>query len=291
MVMLPEALTLILPEASMVMSLPAMVIVPSFFIVIEALPVVIVISSPASIDSFLPTFIVPPLPIAWPERGRRRRRGCRCCRVGWRRCRLAPTDVQASEVADLVALDGADGDVAGGAHGLLLRRTHGALLGHRHRVGAVGAHRHGLVGADRHGLVDADLRVRLLPTVMVSSWPTVSVRSLPMPIVSSWPTCSVLSFSTTMSWFFCACSQTCSAPFLSSKRSSFEPPPPLDELLLMPGLGGVGRQAVGRHRLGVVDPAGDERPVGVALQELDDHLLADPRDRGCRRSRCRPRPG
>ena len=36
MVMLPDALTLILPEASMVMSLPAIVIVPSFFIVIEA---------------------------------------------------------------------------------------------------------------------------------------------------------------------------------------------------------------------------------------------------------------
>ena len=67
MVMLPDALTLILPEASMVMSLPAIVIVPSFFMVIEALPVVIVIWSPASIASFLPTRQRVALADRWPS--------------------------------------------------------------------------------------------------------------------------------------------------------------------------------------------------------------------------------
>ena len=46
----------------------------------------------------------------------------------------------------------------------------------------------------------------------------------------------------------------------------------------MPRLRRVGRQVVGRHLLGVVDAAGDDRLVGVALQEVDDHLLADARD-------------
>src|SRR5262249_29962295 len=40
-------------------------------------------------------------------------------------------------------------------------------------------------------------------------------------------------------------------------------------------LGLVGRQAVGRHLLGVVHPAGDDGPVRVALEEIDDDLLAD----------------
>jgi len=42
----------------------------------------------------------------------------------------------------------------------------------------------------------------------------------------------------------------------------------------------VGGQAagvveMGRAVVGVVDAAGDEGPVGVAVEELDDHLLAD----------------
>ena len=43
-------------------------------------------------------------------------------------------------------------------------------------------------------------------------------------------------------------------------------------------LGLVVGQGVGGHVLGVVDAADDDRPVGVALLEGDDHLLADPRD-------------
>src|SRR4029450_13521731 len=39
----------------------------------------------------------------------------------------------------------------------------------------------------------------------------------------------------------------------------------------------VGGQGVGRHLFGVVDAAGDDRTVRVALEEVDDHLLADPR--------------
>src|SRR5690606_22296706 len=38
-----------------------------------------------------------------------------------------------------------------------------------------------------------------------------------------------------------------------------------------------GRQLVGRHVGPVVDPAGDDRAIRIALQELDDHLLADAR--------------
>src|SRR5690606_9180447 len=43
-------------------------------------------------------------------------------------------------------------------------------------------------------------------------------------------------------------------------------------------LGGIGGQVVGHGLLGVVDAAGDDRPVGVAFQKADDHLLADARD-------------
>ena len=42
-------------------------------------------------------------------------------------------------------------------------------------------------------------------------------------------------------------------------------------------LGHVGRQRVGRLVVGVVDAAGDDRPVGVAFQEIDDDFLADAR--------------
>ena len=40
----------------------------------------------------------------------------------------------------------------------------------------------------------------------------------------------------------------------------------------------VGGQVVGRHLLGVVDAADDDRLVGVAFEEVDDHFLADARD-------------
>src|SRR5207248_8648691 len=40
----------------------------------------------------------------------------------------------------------------------------------------------------------------------------------------------------------------------------------------------AGRQVVGRHHLGVVDAAGDDGLVRVALQEVHDDLLADARD-------------
>src|SRR5262249_38488358 len=39
------------------------------------------------------------------------------------------------------------------------------------------------------------------------------------------------------------------------------------------------RQGVRRHVVAVVDPPDDDRLVGVALQEVDDHLPADARDR------------
>ncbi len=40
----------------------------------------------------------------------------------------------------------------------------------------------------------------------------------------------------------------------------------------------VRRQRVGRHLLGVVDPAGDDRLVRIAFEKIDDHFLADARD-------------
>src|SRR5437016_1942773 len=43
-------------------------------------------------------------------------------------------------------------------------------------------------------------------------------------------------------------------------------------------LGLVGREFVGGHLLGVIDTAGDDRPVGVALQKIDDHFLANAGD-------------
>ncbi len=73
------------------------------------------------------------------------------------------------------------------------------------------------------------LSVRFTPIVIVSLFPTVSVRScltsvvssLSMVFLRSWPTQWVSSFSTSMSWFFSAWIQTCSEPFLSSKRMAF----------------------------------------------------------------------
>src|SRR5439155_4699125 len=50
-----EALQVILPEPSMVMSLPLMVMVPSFFMVILASPVVSVMESAAVMARALPT--------------------------------------------------------------------------------------------------------------------------------------------------------------------------------------------------------------------------------------------
>ena len=43
-------------------------------------------------------------------------------------------------------------------------------------------------------------------------------------------------------------------------------------------LRGVGGQFPGRHLFSVVDAAGDDRLVGVALEEIDHHFLADARD-------------
>src|SRR5262245_12637918 len=40
----------------------------------------------------------------------------------------------------------------------------------------------------------------------------------------------------------------------------------------------MGIEVVGRHLLAVVNPARDDRPVGIAFQELNDHLLPDARD-------------
>src|SRR4051812_6898668 len=51
----PDALTLILPLPSRVMSLPLMVMVPSFFIVMLASPVLSMMDSPAVMMSFLST--------------------------------------------------------------------------------------------------------------------------------------------------------------------------------------------------------------------------------------------
>ena len=93
-----------------------------------------------------------------------------------------------------------------------------------------------------------------------------------------------------MSWFFSAWMKTCSSPFLSSKRISLKlsGAPPFELRVLMPRLRLVRRQVVGRHLLGVVDAAGDDRLVGIALEEVDDDLLADARHRDRRPSSCRP---
>ena len=143
------------------------------------------------------------------------------------------------------------------------------------------------------------LSVRLTPIVIVSLLSTVSVRSCLTCVVSSWsivfvrswPTQCVSSFSTSMSWFFSACRKTCSEPFLSSKRISLQlaPAPPLARARLDARLRHVGRQIVGRHLLGVVDAAGDDRLVRIAFEEIDDHLLADARDRDHAPALARPR--
>ena len=63
--MFPPALALIFPDPSIVMSFPLIVIVPSFFIVILALPVVSVNESAAVIARVLPTSRVSLLPTLW----------------------------------------------------------------------------------------------------------------------------------------------------------------------------------------------------------------------------------
>ncbi|KAI1695677.1 hypothetical protein Ddc_21103 [Ditylenchus destructor] len=51
----------------------------------------------------------------------------------------------------------------------------------------------------------------------------------------------------------------------------------------------AGRQAVGRHGLGVVDAAGDQRLVGIAFDEIDHHFLPDAGGSDTPPSPCRPR--
>ena len=70
-------------------------------------------------------------------------------------------------------------------------------------------------------------------------------------------------------------------PFLSSKRSSLALScrPPCCVRLLKPLTVACVRQLPGRHVLVVVDRAGDQRPVGIAVEELHHHLVADPRQR------------
>lgn len=63
---------------------------------------------------------------------------------------------------------------------------------------------------------------------------TVRVRAFCTVRVSSWPMLAVLSLSTLTLRSFCAWRKTSSASFLSSKRSSLKPPPPFDELVLIP---------------------------------------------------------
>ncbi|MNN54040.1 hypothetical protein D3C81_1688310 [compost metagenome] len=71
--------------------------------------------------------------------------------------------------------------------------------------------------------------------VMVSSPSfTVRVRAFCTVSVSSWPMVALLSLRTLTLKSFCACRKTSSASFLSSKRSSLKPPPPLEELVLIP---------------------------------------------------------
>ena len=53
-------------------------------------------------------------------------------------------------------------------------------------------------------------------------------------------------------------------------------------------LRGIRGQAIGRHLRGIVDPAGDDRRVRIALQKVDDHLLPDARDLDEAPARARP---
>ncbi len=57
---------------------------------------------------------------------------------------------------------------------------------------------------------------------------------------------------------------------------------------LMPLTTRAGREPERRLALGVVDAAGDDRLVGIALEEVDDHFLADARRGDTRPSPCRP---
>ena len=68
------------------------------------------------------------------------------------------------------------------------------------------------------------------------------------------------------------------APLVVARRhpSSVLRLEPADQVLV--GVLGVRALAeVGRHLVGVVDHADDDRLVGVAFEMVDDHLLADPR--------------
>ena len=76
-----------------------------------------------------------------------------------------------------------------------------------------------------------------------------------------------------------AWNQMYSLSFLSSKRSSLavsSSPPLLVRLLKPESVDCVG-QLPGHHVLVVVDRADDERPVGIAVEEVHDDLVADPR--------------
>ena len=54
-------------------------------------------------------------------------------------------------------------------------------------------------------------------------------------------------------------------------------------------LGLVGRQRVGGLVVGVVHAAGDDRPVRIAFEKVDDDLVADAGQLNTRPRRCRPR--
>ena len=56
-----------------------------------------------------------------------------------------------------------------------------------------------------------------------------------------------------------------------------EAPASLRAVRLQGALGLVGREVVRRRLVAVVDASGDDRKVGISLEELDDHFLADPR--------------
>ena len=57
-----------------------------------------------------------------------------------------------------------------------------------------------------------------------------------------------------------------------------ETPAALGAVGLQGALGLLVRQRIGRAVGAVVDAAGDDGPVGIALEEIDDHFLADARD-------------
>src|SRR5438270_3441444 len=44
-----------------------------------------------------------------------------------------------------------------------------------------------------------------------------------------------------------------------------------------------------RHVVGMIKPSIDQRPIGIAFDELDDHFLADPRNVHSAKALARPR--